>query len=239
MNHHFPGELQRAFESDVLTGVFPGKKCFTLPEFLDFYKTDLQDSSIVLASAYRKGLISSGKGNTYAVLGKDQPAIESVFQHADKSGLSPKSLVRAVEVILADAFVATQLKIEVGQPVYRQTRTRLINEELVANQNNYIPMEVCPGLETIDLTRKSFQVTLEGRFNAVIAEIDERFELVPATDEDRVILGLSNEASVLAVRRLSLSRTRMPLVWADIHVRIDRYHYVEKLWPKAAALLKK
>lgn len=237
MDYTFPVELQRAFEDDILAGTFPGKQHFALSEFLDFYETNTQDASIVLRSAYRKGLISNEINNIYGVLGKNQPAIESVFQHADKSGQQPKSLVRKVEVVLADAFIANQLKIAVAQPVFRQARTRLINAETVANQNNYMPIEVCPMLETIDLTRKSFQVTLEEQFNAVIADIDEQFEVVPATGEDMDILGLSDGAKILAVRRLSLSGTRMPLVWADIHVRIDCYHYVEKLWPEAATLL--
>jgi len=34
-----------------------------------------------------------------------------------------------------------------------------------------------------------------------------------------------------------LSSNLLPLVWADIHIRIDRYHYVKDLWPQAAALL--
>ena len=37
--------------------------------------------------------------------------------------------------------------------------------------------------------------------------------------------------------RLSLSSNRLPLVWTDIHIRTDRYHYVSALWPQAADLL--
>jgi DNA-binding GntR family transcriptional regulator len=236
-NYSYPQELQQALEQDIASGVLAKGRRIGVSDLQSRYPAAPADLERVLAAALRKGLVEAGSPGTVDIRGKGASAIQSVFQHAAKSGLSPKSVVRAVEVVPASAEVAQRLRVAEQQPVFRQTRTRVVNGEVIANQNNYIPIEVCPGLETVDLSRTSFQETLEGRFHAVVARIEEKFEIRPGNQEDLDILGLPAGADVLVVERLSLSSSALPLVWADIHVRTDRYHYVRELWPEAAHLL--
>ncbi len=233
----FPVDLQKQFESDVVSGVIPRGQSFDVPVFQNRYQVDVGDAMVVLKSACRKGLVARQDDEWYTILGKSQSSVRSVFQHAAASGLSPKSVVRALKVLPADEAVAEHLEIEFGQLVFCQTRTRLVNDKIVANQTNYIPIEVCPTLEEVDLTRRSFQVTLNEDFNTVITEIKEDYAIAAASGEDAAILGLDDREEVLVVHRLSLSGTGFPLVWADIHVHMNRFHYVEKLWPQAALLL--
>ena len=235
--YDFPRELQQSFETDIVGGALAKGQWFSFADLQSRYHANQTDLSRVLFAAFRKGLIDKGTADAVGILGKSKPAIKSVFQHAAISGLSAKSLVRAVEVVPASALVAQKLGLAEGTLVFRQIRTRLVNDEIIANQNNYIPIEVCPGLETVDLTHSSFQETLEGRFYAVVADLDEHFEIRPGTAQDVHVLGLEAGANVLVVQRLSLSSNQLPLVWADIHIRTDRYHYVRELWPEAAALL--
>lgn len=235
--YRYPDKLQQSVEADIASGVLAVGQALDVSGLCGRYGTDGAEIDRVLGAAHRKGLVDKDSTGAYRVKGAFKAAIQSVFQHAAKSGLSPKSVVRAVEVVPASADVSRKLDVALGEPVFLQVRTRLVNGEVIANQNNYIPIEVCPGLETVDLSRTSFQETLEGRFHAVVAEIEEHFELRPGNAEDREILGLEAGANVLVVQRLSLSSNRRPLVWADIHVRTDRYHYVKQLWPRAAALL--
>ncbi|MCE1252223.1 MAG: UTRA domain-containing protein [Anaerolineae bacterium] len=238
INYSFPKQLQVCFEHDIVEGTFAKGTQVNLTNLQQRYPQEAAaDLNTVLQSAYRKGLLDKRSEDRFEILGERQAEIISVFQHAAKSGFSPKSIVRAVEVVPASAAVALKLHLPEGEPVFCQTRTRLVNDEVIANQNNYIPIEVCPGLETVDLTHTSFQTTLEQVFHAVVAHIEEHFEIRPANDEDATILGLQPGSDILIVQRLSLSHTRMPLVWADIHVRSDRYFYVKELWPEAASLL--
>jgi GntR family transcriptional regulator len=235
--YSYPQELQRSFETDIASGVLTAGQWFSVSDLQSRYGADQTDVTRVLFAAHRKGLIEKGGRATYAIRGKCDARIQSLFQHAAKSGLSPQSTVRAVEVVAASAPIAGKLKVAKGDPVFRQTRTRMVNGESIANQNNYIPIEVCPGLESVDLSRTSFQETLEGRFHAVVARIEEHIEIRPACEQDREILHLEPGANVLVVQRLSLSSNELPLVWADIHIRADCYHYVRELWPAAARLL--
>lgn len=235
----FPVKLQKQFEADIVNGILPVGKHIEVDTFQQKYASGFGDAYIVLRSAWRKGLLDCCKGGAYTVLGKSRSSVRSVFQHAASSGLSPKSVVRALKVVPANETVAAHLQIEAGYPVFCQTRTRLVNDEVAANQNNYIPIDVCPTLADVDLSQRSFQVTLNEDFNTVITEIQEEYQIAPPEGEDAHILDLKEGEDVLVVRRLSLSPTGQPLVWADIHVRLDRFHYVEALWPRAAEMLKK
>jgi hypothetical protein len=237
--YDFPRELQQSLETDIVGGALARGQWFSFADLQTRYHADQTDLSRVLFAAFRKGLIEKGAADAVGILGKGRSTIKSVFQHAARSGLSAKSIVRAVQVVPASALVARELGLVEGDSVFRQIRTRLVNGEIIANQNNYIPVEVCPGLETVDLTHVSFQETLEGRFHAVIAKIEEHFEIRPGSAQDVHVLGLQAGANVLVVQRLSLSSNQLPLVWADIHIRADRYHYVKELWPEAAALLRR
>ena len=237
MDINFPDELQKQFEQAVVSGELVKGQIIHLDALAKDFETTQSAMNRVLNAEHRKGLVKRENDSQFLVLGIAQPSIDSVFQHTAKSGLSPTSNVRAVDVVPAAEAVAAQLKVNVGDPVYRQIRTRNVKDDAVANQCNYIPVEVCPGLEKVDLFRTSFQVTLEQKFLAIISHIEEKFALIPATEEDVQILSIPSNAQILNVQRLSLSINKEPLVWADIHIRTDRYPYVSQLWPQAAKLL--
>ena len=233
----YPRSLQRRFETDIVEQVLAVGQVVSAESIGERYDASLADVTRIIGASLRKGLLAKADDRRFRVLGKPPAAVESVFQHGMKNNLNPTSNVRALEVHPATNSDAAILGIEPGELVYRQLRTRLINGEVVANQCNTIPYDVCPGLGKIDLSQRSFQVTLHDDFHAVIARIEERFVLDAASAEDATVLGIRQNSMVLDARRLSYSRTDRVLVSAELHIRTDRYHYVSALWPQAAALL--
>ena len=239
IDYQYPNELQERVEGDIVSGRLATGSNVDFADLQKRYQADPENLKRVIQGSLRKGLLKQLSSIlTYTILGKSQPTIISVFQHAAKTGLTPKSIVRDVVVRPASEFVAKKLMVKAGEAVFKQTRTRVVNDEVIANQNNYIPIEVCPGLEKVDLSHTSFQTVLEGQFNAVVADIKEDFKISPANLEDAQILGVNKGTDILIVERLSLSPGGFPLVWADIHVRSDRYHYVKDLWPEAENVLR-
>lgn len=240
MDTEFPRELQRRFEQAVAEGVYARGERLEAVDLAERFQVNLDRMAAVLDTSYRKGLVEriADEAAAFQVLGLVQTRFASVFTHTTESGLRPRSEVRLVEVEPATSSVAEKLEVAAGSPVYRYVRTRYVNEEALANQTNYIPYEVCPGLEGDDVSRYSFQKLLEGKYHAVLTDMEEAFSILPAGDEDLQILGLPTGASVLLIERIARSATGRPLVWANIRVRPDRYQYVAALWPKAAALLR-
>ncbi len=241
MKFWFPRELQRRVERAIISGEYAPGEHVTAADVAHRFQTTLEEARQILDAAYRKGLVDR-EGATldqFRVLGLPRTERESVFTHTARSGWKPRSQVREVVLEPATAEVADRLQVKVGSPVYRYVRTRYVEEEALANQINYMPFEVCPGLEEDDVSRYSFQKLLEEKYSAVLTEMKERFAIVPATEEDREILDLPEGSSVLVVDRVALGATGQPLVWANIRIRPDRYSYVAELWPEAARLLEK
>jgi GntR family transcriptional regulator len=227
------------FEKAIAAGEHPQGQMLRADDLAQQVQVPVAEMRRVLLAAWRKGLVEpAGQDpDLFRVLGVVRPAFSSVFTHTDKSGLRPRSELREVRVEQAGATVAAKLRVEAGGPVYRYVRTRYANDEALANQVNYMPYEVCPGLEEYDVSHRSFQKILEEEYYAIFSGMDESFILEPATEEDREILGLPDHTSVLVVDRVAKGATGWPLVWAMIRIRPDRYEYVAALWPEAAGLL--
>ena len=238
MSIEYPTELQARFERQIVEGTF-GRGEFVSVDHLANQLGGPADQVLrVVRTAERKGLVVASGEGAVRVLGLPTTDFASVFTHTAGSGLKPRSEVRQVEVEPATPMVADKLRVDIGSPVYRYVRTRWVNEQALANQTNYMPFEVCPGLEDDDVSRYSFQKLLEEKYAAVLVKMDEKALLVPATAQDQEVLGLAGGADVLVVDRIALSATGWPLVWAEIRIRPDRFEYVAALWPEAAKLLK-
>lgn len=236
MNLNFPVELQMQVERAIAQEILAKGQVLTLPELEKIFKTDRAALESVLQAEERKGLISR-QGTDIRILGVQEKGVDSLFQHTSRAGLKPTSIIRNATIEPADAETAARLELPLGAPVYRLVRTRLINDEVLANQVNFIPYEVCPGLENEDVSRYSFQKLLEERYYTIITQIQEEMRIVPGSESDLRVLGLPLGALVLIIDRLSYSCNRLPVVWASIHIRTDRYHYVSTLWSQAAPLL--
>ncbi|MBN1657534.1 MAG: UTRA domain-containing protein [Anaerolineae bacterium] len=239
MQDIFSIELQRQLEQEFLTtGARLGDK-LTVVDAARHLGADETDVAAVLLAALRKGLVEriQGPGAAFRILGLAEPAVDSVYIHTAAAGLKPRSKVRTVEVEPASRLIAAMLHLEEGNPVYHYVRTRYVGDEVLANQTSYVPYIVCPGLEEQDLAHRSFQRILEQEYNAVVTDVQEECEVSTATEEDVHDLGVPRGGPVLLVERLALSRTRWPLIWANLRIRPDRYEYVQALWPGAAELL--
>jgi DNA-binding GntR family transcriptional regulator len=236
----YPRELQKQFEQAIVEGGYSVGELVAARDLAHQFQVPHEQMRQVLLAAWRKGLVEAveAKGDDFRVLGLVKTDMESVFTHTAKAGFKPTSLVRTVEVEPATPEVAEKLAVKVGSPVYRYVRTRNVERQALANQTNYIPFEVCPGLEQDDVFRFSFQRLLETKYYAVLSEMQEWFRLAPATSEDREILDLPRGSSVLIIERIALGATGWPLVWANLRIHPERYEYVSALWPQAAHLLK-
>jgi len=233
----FPADLQGRIEAKIASGDLGRGEIISYQELSERFGASSSDLEFVIQSQVRKGLVERGEERQVRILGLPKAKIESVFQYAQRSKLKPRTVVRDVSVQPANLALAKQLHVPEGWAVFMQVRTRLVDDQVLANQYNFIPYEICPGLEEIDLTCRSFQATLEEVFHTVITRIEETYTLGKPGRDDNAILEVEDDATILIVERMSYSRNNYPLVYADIHVNPAQFHYVEDLWPKATPLV--
>lgn len=237
MEIHFPVELQRQVEQAIVVGELTVGQLVNVTDLAARFHASLDEMQEVLLSEHRKGLLARGGANEFRVLVLRAPQVESVFQPTSKIGFKPSSVMRGVTLEPASIEIVAKLDLPIGAPVYRLERTRLVNGEVLANQTNVIPFEVCAGLENDDVSHASFQQLIDGKYRAVTTEMREEFAMATATAQDQEILRLDPGAPILVIQRLALSATSSPLIWTDIHVRPDRFDYVAALWSSAKKLL--
>jgi hypothetical protein len=235
----YPRELQRRFEQAIVEGRYSKGDVLTLGDLSAGFQASIDQMRLVTSTAHRKGLLGKTElaPDAFQVLGLPQTEFASVFTHTAQAGFKPTSQVREVVVESASTQVADRLKVKAGSPVYRYVRTRNVDGHPLANQTNFMPFSICPGLEHDDVSRYSFQKLLEEKYFAVLTEMQEDYLLEPSTEQDREVLQLPQDVPVLVVDRIALSATSWPLVWATIRIRPDRYQYVSALWPQAAQVL--
>jgi len=233
----FPVEMQRAFEQTLIAGEHAQGDILTLEQLRHRLHAGRVDLVTVMAAEVRKGLVKRRGVDRFEVCGLAKPDVSSVFVHAEEQGLKPTSEVRAVIQEPASETVAAMLKVTVDAPVYRLERTRRVGGAALANQINYMPFEICPGLEEDDVTHASFKKLLEEKYLVFLAVAEESVDLVPASTHDREVLDLEPGSSVLEVDRLARSQTGWPVVWATLHIDPQHYEKVAALWPRAVELL--
>jgi hypothetical protein len=236
--NNFPIEHLRSIENDIVQGILNPGISFSTNELRSNYGISDQDFSIITKSLYRKGLIAV-EGDNVRILGLPEAKVTSVFQYAQKNQLKPSTVVRKVDIIPAEADLPARLMVDEGSPLFVQVRTRMVNDEILANQYNFIPYEICPGLESIDLSKSSFQVALEKEFHTVITRFHEDYIMSSPNRDDPEILQISEKEKVLVVQRTSYAGVELPVVFADIHVNPKLFHLVKDLWPEANPLIEK
>ena len=239
MHHKQNYENQYKFEQQLILGQIDMNVKIDTSYLQAAFSISADEAHCILDCCYRKGLIIQSNNIYFSANHQKKQNISSVYQFTEKSGLKPKNIVRSVELIKPDKPTIKILQLSGEALIYQQKRTRLINDSIVANQCNYIPQCVTPGLEKFDLTNHSFQVLLEDHFHARVHTIREEYSLTYPSDEDCEILKLQRRDKIISVSRLSLSSNRKPLVWADIHVNPIHYSLVQKLWPQAKSLVEK
>ena len=235
--HGYPLDLQKRVERDIARLILQKSEQYKIDKLAKKYQVVNSVLCRVIPALIRKGLLEKVDETTVCIKGLPQANIESVFQYAQKAKLKPSTIVRDVSLIKADQFLSNKLKVKENGLIYQQIRTRLVDDHVLANQYNFIPFEICPGLENVDLSQRSFQVTLEEDYYTVIKRIEETYHFGPQTRDDAEILSLTENQEVIIVQRMSYSASNMPLVFADIHINPTQFHYVENLWPEAARLI--
>jgi DNA-binding GntR family transcriptional regulator len=237
MQIDLPLKVQRHFEAALRSSALERDDVWSLSALSERFQAPEEEMRRVLAVAHRKGLVERVAEDRFRILGIADRGVKSVHAHTQKRSLKPTSQVRGVSVEPASQEVAEQLAVEVGAPIYRFARTRCVEGLPLANQVNYLPFAVCPGLEEHDVSQRSFQRLLEEEYTVVLTDAVEQLAMVPATAQDASVLGVRPDAPLLEIARLALSATAQPVVWAILHINPQGYQYVAALWPTAAELL--
>lgn len=121
------------------------------------------------------------------------------------------------------ADVKAHLKTE-GRIFYVLSR-RTVNGETAYIEESFIPYQMLPGIEKLDLAGSSLYSILQERGMKKIFKMIQTIEISQVTGDSAKSLDLAEGVPVLLVHRLFLSSDNSPVAYTKLQGRSDRYKF--------------
>ncbi len=224
-------QLNDALRTEIDTGTWqPGDRLPGEHELCDRYGISRTVVRQALRELELEGYVYRRKGKGSFVA---EPKIsENLAQrllgfHQDmiERGLTPNSQVLSSEIESSGIKVAGYLEIEVGAPVIAIERLRLVNDEPRILVSSYLPYELCPGLEKLDLTDVSLYVILEEHFHLFIARGRRYIESVLADEREADLMQIESGSPLMLVNSISYRADGKPIEFYNAVHRGDRSRF--------------
>ncbi len=138
-------------------------------------------------------------------------------------GFTPSSRVLRLKRESASEQIIKDLDLKTGVEVFHLERLRLADNEPMAFESTYLPAEICPELDKIDLTKNSLYQVLVESYDVRMHHAAEILEATAATRFVAEQLGIKPNAPVLVVHRVVFTESNQPIESAHTTYRADRY----------------
>jgi len=175
------------------------------------------------------GLLNRHRGRgTIVTSAAAIPVVKGSFDNLLESlrimGLETQIEVLDVANVQADAATAKLLELEVGAPVQRAVRRRMLQGEPFSHLVTYIPGDIAQQFSIKDLATTSMLILLE-RSGAAVFDAEQWITAVGAEPLVAAALGVSGGAPLLKVERVMRDANGRPVQLIHSHYRSDRFQY--------------
>jgi len=147
------------------------------------------------------------------------------YEDMAEQGHRTISRVLRQERIEADAKVARNLKLNVGDDVIVMRRVRYVNDVPLQLVTTYLPFALCEPVLYADFREQSLYVFLRQECDLHIAEGKRMIEAVSATREESQLLEISPGAPLILVDSVSYLEDGTPLEYYRAVHRSDRARF--------------
>lgn len=156
------------------------------------------------------------------------PVVKGSFDNLLESlrimGLETEIEVIDVANVQADAATAKLLEIEVGAPVQRAVRRRMLQGEPFSHLVTFIPGDIAEKFSIKEMATTSLLTLLE-RAGAAVFDAEQWITAVGAEPLVAAALGVSGGAPLLKVERVMRDVHGRPVQLIHSHYRSDRFQY--------------
>lgn len=158
-----------------------------------------------------RGLIYSEQGRGYFKTANRMGGVSgfhSFTSEVQKAGGTPGTVVLECRVVdQLPPEMQSHLKVQhpANVSLLYLKRIRTINASPVAVEDAYLPMNMYPGIEALNLGEGSLYSQIEGRWGVVPAWTDALFEPVAATEEQAKALQVPTGSPLLTAWRVTLT----------------------------------
>ena len=206
------GEFDESFPGENALTVNYGVSRHTVREAL----RQLRQDKILIAERGRSTRLAE-----VPVIRQPLGALYSLFAAVEATGLSQRSVVRALE-LRRDAAVAATLELPSDASLIYLERLRLAGDFPLALDAAWLPAAVAEPLLDADFTHTALYIELDTRCGIRLTGGREDITAVVPNPEEAALLELDDRAAALAVRRVGFMDNR-PLELRHTVIRADRF----------------
>ncbi len=237
-------QLKQALKDQILAGAWkPGDLVPGEPHLCRQFQVSRTTVRQALAALAYEGLVTRqrGRGTFVAPPKLTERAVERLsgfYEDMAILGHPPVSRVLKQEVVPASEQVAARLNLRAGARVVEIERLRLVEGEPVVLTTTFLPHKLCPGLDTLDLTRRSLYEYLETDCGLALAWGRRTIEAVAADARQARLLRIRRGAPLALIESVSYLDDGRPIEYHLATHRGDRSRFeVELLRAREAGRL--
>lgn len=187
-----------------------------------------------LSTLIRDGLLVQVRGRgTFVTSTAIEPSIAqkltTLSEDFARQGVDVTTDVRAQDVIAAPSPVAALLDLHPGQYVLHLERLRSTPDGPVALLVNYVRLDVCPGIDSVDLTDRSLFGVLENDYGLKISTGRRTFNATAARAESSAALEVPDGFPLLYLEQITYLDDGRPIEYSDVWIHSDRMRVTSML----------
>ncbi len=208
----------------------PGQKFYSEGELCRDYGISRTVVRSALQELENEGLISRRKGKGTFVLGPKiseglAQNLTGFYQDMAERGLLTASRVLLHEVISCPEKVADLLNLPAQAPVIVIHRLRYVEGDPIALVTSYLPLQLCPQLENVDLTDRSLYEFLEKNCNILITHARRVLEATYASESQATLLQIAPGDPLMKLESISHTEDGTPVEYFEAFHRGDRTRF--------------
>ncbi len=221
-------QLKALLRDEIESGRWePGTQIPSEPELcrlLDVSRTVVRQA---LGALEHERLLRRRKGlGTFVaepkIRGRLVQSLTGFHEDMTAQGRAPRTVVLHQAVVPASRGVAERLGVGVGTTVVTIERVRSVDDEPIVLVVTYLPAELVPGLEALDLTDRSLYQTLADRFDLHIDHGRRSVESIAAGAQVAARLELERRDPVLFLRSVTYLADGRAIEYYEAWHRGDR-----------------
>lgn len=217
---------------DILKGVYkPNEKLPFEKEICDKYNVSKMTVKKSLDLLVAEGLIVKRRGSGTFIKDITEKEIRGIIDRKQFSGLTInnighkiKSKVLDFKVINADKEVASILKIEEGDFIYFIHRVRYVDDEALAIEKTYMPLNTIPGIKSEDVEGSIYSY-IKDKLGLKIQSAHSTIRAQKSEELDREYLKLNKDEPIIEVERVAYLESGKVFEYSFARHRYDKYEF--------------
>lgn len=214
------GDLERRLSAGDYAAYFPGEH-----ELSREYRVSRHTVREALRRLRERGLLDSGRGRNTKIrmerIEQSLDALYSLFREVEARGMVQRSEVLALGTVQEPA-AAAQLGLPETDPLFHLSRLRLADEQPLAVDNAWLPLDVAAPLLAVDFSHSGLYDELAQRCGICFTGGRESITAVSPSPVERRLLQLPAGVVGLRIERTATLEDR-PVEWRSTVLRGDRF----------------